>query len=189
VIAQRLYRVRNKPTLKREPISIVVMEGRHCLVAQPCVVAPGLFVSLAMLSHNDMLALAATLGEPTVADRAWHWSIRDAASTRVLALTVSTEVDLGDGAMGTVVSAQTHQGYLELHDVTAVLTIEPDEVMFISKRGDTFSSLVVGTSCTCSLFSNIRMSLVSADFAALHPAVLMAAMQLSLAESLLEQRS
>jgi hypothetical protein len=33
------------------------------------------------------------------------------------------------------------------------------------------------------------MSLVSADFAALHPAVLMAAMQLSLAESLLEQRS
>ena len=146
------------------------------------------FVSLGMLTHQDMQAITQTLGEATVADNVWSWNIRDVASTRVLALSVHTDADLGDGSRGTIVSAHTHQGYLELHGVTAYLCIEPDEVMFISRRGDTFSSLVVGTSCTCSLFSSVRADLVTQDLASLHPASLMAAMQLSIAESFLEQR-
>ena len=140
-----------------------------------------------MLTPADMPIISSTLGEPARGEDTWHWSIRDATSQRMLALTVSMNVNLGD-TVGTVVSAQTQQGYLELHGVTTYLCIEPDEVMFISKRGDTFSSLVVGTSCTCSLFSNVRLDLIAADLATLHPAVLMAAMQLSLAESMLEQR-
>jgi hypothetical protein len=85
-----------------------------------------------------------------------------------------------------VVSAQTPQGYLELHDVTAYLCIEPDEVMFIAKREDRFSSLVVGQAGTCSLFSNIDPSIIKADLTEIDPTLLMAAMQLSLAEMLLE---
>jgi hypothetical protein len=103
----------------------------------------------------------------------------------VLAVTVSTGVDLGDGPT-TIVSAQTHQGYVELHDVTGLLPIEPDEVMFIAKRDDRFSSLVVGASGTCSQFANIRPSLLRADLNDLNPAALMAALQLSLAENIIE---
>ncbi|HRK05432.1 MAG TPA: hypothetical protein PLW14_10080 [Chlorobiota bacterium] len=115
----------------------------------------------------------------------WFWNLRDETSGRVLALTVSTTVDMGAGPE-TIVSAQTHQGYVELHGVTACMVIEPDEVMFVTKRDDTFSSLVVGKTCTCSQFANIRASLIRTDLTAVDPAALMAAMQLSLAESLLE---
>jgi hypothetical protein len=139
------------------------------------------------LTQKDIDVIAAVLGAPTPAgDGSWFWNIHDAATHRVLALTVNTDVDLGEGHKGVLVSAQTHQGYLELHDVTNYLCIEPDEVMFLSKRDDSFSSLVVGRSCTCSLFSNIRASVLRADLTELDPSVLMAAMQLSLAESLLE---
>lgn len=136
---------------------------------------------------QDITVMAGVLGATEQVDAtSWFWNIRDAATGRVLALTVSIDVDLGGGQRGTLVSAQTQQGYLELHGVHAYLCIEPDEVMFIARRDEGFSSLVVGKSCTCSLFANIRASLVRSDLTELDPNVLMAAMQLSLAESLLE---
>jgi hypothetical protein len=64
--------------------------------------------------------------------------------------------------------------------------MEPDEVMFIVKHNERFDSMVVGKSGTCSQFGNIRASLLRADLTTLDPSLLMAAMQLSLAEGLLE---
>lgn len=144
-----------------------------------------------MLTQHDIVTIGGVLGTAEqLGEQTWFWNIRDAATGRVLALTISLGVDLGTGTTnGTLVSAQTHQGYLELHDVTAFLCIEPDEVMFITKRDDAFSSLVVGTSCTCSLYANIRASLLKQDLTEVDPSVLMAAMQLSLADSLLESLS
>ena len=138
------------------------------------------------LSPQDIAAITDVLGTPVEsADRAHFWNLRDASTNRVLALTISTvPVEGGEGMV--VVSAQTHQGYVELHDITGYLCIEPDEVMFVAKQGDRFSSLVVGRTCTCSQFGNVQASLIKGDFAELDPALLMAAMQSSLAESLLE---
>lgn len=142
------------------------------------------------LTGQDVETLSGLLGPATEAGpSSWFWNIRHEASGRVLALTISSNVDLGTGTVGVVVSAQTHQGYVELHDVLAMLPVEPDEVMFIARGESTFSSLVVGRSCTCSLFSNIRADVVRTDFAELDPVLLMAAAQLSLAESLLESSS
>jgi hypothetical protein len=136
------------------------------------------------MTQTDIDTCANVLGAPQPAGSgAWLWSLRDDTSGRVLAVTVSTGVDLGDGPT-TIVSAQTHQGYVELHDVTGYLCIEPDEVMFVARRDDRFSSLVVGKTGTCSQFANIRPSLLRADFAELDPAALMAALQLSLAEEI-----
>jgi len=45
--------------------------------------------------------------------------------------------------------------------------------------------LVIGKNSTCSLFSNINKDLIKLNFAELHPAVLMAAMQLSITESVI----
>ncbi len=137
------------------------------------------------LTAQDIGIIENVLGPSQALDaNSWFWNLRD-ASGRVLALTVSI-VEIGTESPTVVASAQTHQGYIELHDVTAYLCIEPDEVMFIAKQADRFTSLVVGKTCTCSQFSNIRASLIKADLTELDPTLLMAAMQLSLAESLLE---
>jgi len=140
-----------------------------------------------ILTANDLTAMTAILGEPERLDeKTLLWNLRDGASGRVLAVTLTSGVQMEGGEESTVVSAQTHQGYVELHDVTAYLCIEPDEVMFIAKRDDRFSSLVVGRTCTCSQFANIRPSLIKADLTSIDPTLLMAAMQLSLAESLID---
>jgi len=91
----------------------------------------------------------------------------------------------GKAPSQTVISVQTHQGYIELHSVTGFVLIEPDEVMFIAKQADKFSGLVVGKTCTCSQFANVSTALLRADFTTLDPSLLMAAMQLSIAEAIL----
>ncbi|MBI2793833.1 MAG: hypothetical protein HYX66_04185 [Ignavibacteria bacterium] len=149
-----------------------------------------------IVTDNDVKVISSVLGDATHTDgRTLLWTIRDSQANITLAITLTWGIELsdGDGASSapsdrsfTVVSAQTSQGYLELHDVTAYLCIEPDEVMFIAKRDDRFSSLVVGQSGTCSQFSNINPSIIKADLTAIDPTLLMAAMQLSLAEMLLE---
>ena len=136
------------------------------------------------LTPQDIEAIEGVLGaSERPDDRTWFWNIRDQSSNRVLALTISI-ADLGKEQPSTIVSAQTYQGYVELHDVTACLCIEPDEVMFIAKQDDRFSSLVVGSTCTCSQFGNIRASLIGRDLTDIDPALLMASMQLSLAEAI-----
>ena len=145
------------------------------------------------LTKQDIDNIAEVLGKPEQPDnKSWFWNLREEKHGRVLALTVS-HVELGEKGTGgqgeevsLVASAQTHQGYVELHDITGYLTIEPDEIMFVAKQGDRFSSLVVGKSCTCSQFGNIQASLLKGDLTELDPALLMAAMQSSLAETLLE---
>jgi len=145
-----------------------------------------------VLSKQDVTAIEAMLGQATMLDEStWFWNLRDANSGRVVALTITntsldTQASEGQGALACVVSAQTFQGYVELHDVTGYLCIEPDEVMFVAKHNDRFDSLVVGKSCTCSQFGNIRAALLAADITTINPSLLMAAMQLSLAEALLE---
>ena len=66
------------------------------------------------------------------------------------------------------------------------LSIEPDEMMFLATHQERFSSLVVGRTGTVSQFANIHASLLRADLTEINPAALLAALQLSLADGLLE---
>ncbi len=85
---------------------------------------------------------------------------------------------------GAVLSAQTVHGYFELHDVDRVVPVEEGEVIFVAEEGSKISGLVVGREATCSLFANVDRSTLSADFTVLEPALLLAAMQLGLAENI-----
>ncbi|MDW8219165.1 MAG: hypothetical protein RML40_01410 [Bacteroidota bacterium] len=102
-----------------------------------------------------------------------------------LTLNLSNNVALGDAKTGALVIVQTQHGYFELHDCTGFLVFEPDELIFISANATHISGLVVGKQCTCSMFTNVRRSNLSADFTELDPRLLMSAMQLSIAELLL----
>ncbi len=141
-----------------------------------------------MLTKDDIGTIASVLGEPeSIGGSAWAWNMRHAESGRILACTVTTGVDVGGGDVASMVSVHTHQGYMELHGVTHCLAVEPDEVMFVAQTTSALSSLIVGKTCTCSVFANVRPSVLKHPITELDPSVLMAAMQMALAESLLEQ--
>ena len=115
------------------------------------------------------------------------WQLSNKQNGQALVLTIYNNVRLGREAEGALISVQTHQGYYELHSCTGFFIVEPDEVIFVSASEHFLSSLVVGSRCTVSSFANIRREILSADFSELDPAVLMSAMQLSLAESILTE--
>ena len=114
------------------------------------------------------------------------WSLSNADTGQSLVMTIYNEVSLGKDTQGNLISVQTQHGYFELHDCTGYMIFEPDEVIFVQYNLGKVSCLIIGKMCNCSLFSNIRRELLNADFAQLDPAVLMAAMQLSLTESILD---
>lgn len=138
-------------------------------------------------SESDIQTITSTLGvEPKQLERSWYFQLTNAQTKQSLALSIHNDVQLGAESNGSIITAQTHHGYFEIHDCTGFVLVEPDEVIFVSDQNGLVSSLVTGKSCTCSLFANIRADIITADFAKLDTSVLMAAMQLSLTESILQ---
>ncbi len=115
----------------------------------------------------------------------WQFRVGTQLSGAPLVLNVHNNVALDDQTTGSLVTAQTQHGYFELHDCSGFVSIEPDEIIFVGGSGEFLSSLVIGSQRTCSLFANIRRSIINADFAKLDATMLMAAMQLSLAEQIM----
>ncbi len=114
--------------------------------------------------------------EQNGAETVWYIGAGGATPSIVLTLT-----SLEDGIV--ILSAQTVHGYFELHNVTRYVPVEPDEVIFVAEEGDRLCGLVVGAGGTCSLFANVHRTTIAADFSTLEPALLLAAMQLGLAEN------
>ncbi len=118
-------------------------------------------------------------------DGGWSWMLHNTESGQSLVISIYNDVNLGNNASGALISVQTQHGYFELHDVSAFLVFEPDEVIFVQADDKRVSSLIIGKLCTCSMYTNINRDILSADFASLDPAVLLSAMQLSLTEVVL----
>jgi hypothetical protein len=137
-------------------------------------------------SADDIRRISEIVDVPTQShDGEYLFSLSNSQTRQSLTLNVSNNVELGDDRRGALVIAQTQHGYFELHDCTAFLVFEPDELIFVSANETHISGLVVGKQCTCSMFTNVRRSNLSADFAEIDPRLLMSAMQLSVAEMLL----
>ncbi|HPI20313.1 MAG TPA: hypothetical protein PKY56_08080 [Candidatus Kapabacteria bacterium] len=117
-------------------------------------------------------------------ENSFSWRLSNPKSHQALSFTIFNEVQLGGDSLGTLISVQTNHGYFELHNCTNYMIFEPEEVIFINQKNEVLSSLIIGKNCTCSLFSNINKHILNADFNTLDPSVLLAAMQLSLTESI-----
>lgn len=134
-----------------------------------------------MILTNDQIGtIARLLGariEQIGADTLLHIGGGSSTTPQVV-MTISA---LANGS--TVLSAQTVHGYFELHNLTRFVPVDPDEVIFVAEEGSRMSGLVVGGTGACSLFANVERSSLSADFATLEPTLLLAAMQLGLAEN------
>ncbi len=132
------------------------------------------------LTAEDIDTVARTLGarrEQNGSETTLYVGAGAAAPSIVLTLNAL------DGG-GVVLSAQTVHGYFELHNVARFVPVDPDEVIFVAEDGDRISGLVVGAAGTCSLFANVDRATLTADFGTLEPALLLAAMQLGLAENM-----
>jgi hypothetical protein len=137
-------------------------------------------------SAEDILSMSAILGAPPhETDGEYLFTLSNPQTRQSLTLNVSNNVDVGDETRAALVIAQTQHGYFELHSCTGFLVFEPDELIFVSEHNDLISGLIVGKQCTCSMFTNVRRSNLSADFTELDPRLLMSAMQLSVAEGVL----
>lgn len=115
------------------------------------------------------------------------WKMINPESRQAQIISIHNSVTYPNGEVGSAIIVQTKHGYFELHQCTGYITFEPDEVIFITEHNQFVSGMVLGKHCTCSMFSPIQKSALSANFTELDPALIMSAMQLSLAEQLLEQ--
>lgn len=137
-----------------------------------------------IFNNDDIEKISQTLGaEPKAYENAWTWNLVNQGYSKPLVFTIYSDIQLGDNTNGSMVSVQTIHGYYELHDIKSFMYFEPDEIIFITHNEQYLSSLIIGKQCTCSLYSNISVKILKSDFADLHPAVLLSAMQLSIAES------
>lgn len=124
-------------------------------------------------------------GSPPDNGQSVMWRLSNPQTRQAQTVTLHNHVTFGRNESGSLVVVQTIHGYFELHRCTGYVIFEPDEVIFVSLTGDFLSSMVVGRQCTCSMFAPIHRDVLSMDFTELDPAILMSAMQLSLAEGVL----
>ena len=77
--------------------------------------------------------------------------------------------------------------FLQLHGCTGYLSSEElGEVIFFARDGRRAAGLVVERGAGASLYANVSEALLSTDFTQLPPEVMMAAVALSMSESLFE---
>lgn len=137
-------------------------------------------------TNSDISSIENILGNvASYIDNSWTWKLKSSETNQTLVFTIYNSAKISSENEGVLISIQTQFGYFELHDCNAYLIFEPDEIIFINSQKDKLSSLVIGKSATCSLFSNIDRGILNTDFSELDPSVLLAAMQLSITETIL----
>ncbi len=125
--------------------------------------------------------------QPSEFEGGYEWNIKNEKTNQKVVLSIYTSAEVGDGTKAPLISVQTTHGYFELHSPDTYMTIEPDEVIFLKTQDDKLTSMTVGGSATCSMFTNINRSIIDTEFSELDPAVLLAAMQLSLTDSVVAE--
>ena len=167
--APRFSALKLRPILSRTFLSIGTSPA--------CPIKPNATVNFTAETLDSIVTLLGARREALGSDTVLY--IESGGPTPAIVLTIAS---LDKGA--SVISAQTIHGYFELHDVDRVVPVETGEVIFVAERDDRISGLVVGKEGTCSLFSNVARATISADFTTLEPPLLLAAMQLGLAENI-----
>lgn len=137
-------------------------------------------------TKNDIENISAMLGTAfDEFDRGWSWKLNNPSTKQSLVFTIYNDAQISDEKPGSLISVQTQHGYFELHDCSSFLLFEPDEIIFVNSNESKVTCLVIGKECNCSMFSNISKDILASDFSEIDSPVLLAAMQLSLTESIL----
>jgi hypothetical protein len=131
-------------------------------------------------SISSILGATAVIGEDV-----YSWTLKNPNTKQTLVFSIYVNIENEAGETGNIISAQNNQGYFELHNCTHFLLFEPDEVIFLEAGESSLSSLIIGRESSVSMFANIDRRILKTDITALPAPLLLAAMQLSLADSML----
>lgn len=140
-------------------------------------------------SADDLSRISQVLDVPFHSDGGLHrFELRDAETGRKLSLEIRTGLEmpatLADQP-GNLVSVYAPASFLQLQGCTGFLASqELGEVIFFARRGGATSGLVVEREAGCSLYAHVDERLLSTDFTALPPELVMSSVALSMAETL-----
>lgn len=102
-----------------------------------------------------------------------------------ISLEIYFDITLGK-EQGNLITVSSPLAYLQLHHCTGFVVSEYlGEVTFVGENGGRLSGLTVEKNGGCSLYANVDSSILSGDFTALGPEIMLSSVALSLAEEVL----
>lgn len=117
-----------------------------------------------------------------------RFEIKPRDPQRKLALEIYPGIPIGK-AHGNLVSVYTPTAHLQLHFCSGFVISELlNEVTFIGEHDGKMSGLIIEKEGGCSLYANVDRSILSGDFTALGPEIMLSGIALSLTEPLFEEK-
>lgn len=114
-----------------------------------------------------------------------RFEIKSEDLRRKLALEIYSDIDIGH-RKGNLISVYTAAAHLQLHFCTGyVISKMLGEITFVGEADGKLSGLTIEREGGCSLYANVDRKILSGDFTALGPEVMLSGIALSLTESIL----
>ena len=117
----------------------------------------------------------------------YRLTIENSEKTRKLALEIYPDIKIGEN-YGNLISVYTENTHLQLHFCTGyVVSKMLEEVTFFCEKHGKVSGLIVEKEAGCSMYSNVDRAVLSGDFSAMGPEVMLSGIALSLTEHIIDQ--
>lgn len=136
-------------------------------------------------SEENISAISRVLdSKPKKNGNVYRYEIKHTESGRKIALEIHMGLNAGNSRMN-LISVYTQDTFLQLHNCTAFVASDMlQQVTFFGKNGNIISGLIVEKEAGCSLYANVKESLIQGDFTELPHEVMMCSVALSLTESI-----
>ncbi len=142
-------------------------------------------------SKDQIAEIASALGTKKVTQDAESFRIRvgEEGSDESLSLVIYPKTKLGK-KRGALVVAYAHGAHLQVHNCSAyVVSKELGEVTFVTENDGQLSGMVVESSGFCSLYAALNRDLITGDFTQLGVEAMLSGVALSLAESVIDEKT
>jgi hypothetical protein len=117
----------------------------------------------------------------------YRYELENKSLNRKLALEIYPNIHIGQ-RRGNLISVYTPTAHLQLHFCTGyVVSKLLGEITFVAEADGKLSGLTVEREGGCSLYANVDRQILSGDFTALGPEVMLSGIALSLTENILPQ--
>ena len=132
-----------------------------------------------LIDKNSITKIEEFFGNKVAFDgESYSFKVKSIKSNSILGIDIFTEENNEN-----LVSVYTDNSHLQLQNCSGFIISEMlEEVIFISEAGDYISGLIISKQGDCSLYSNVRKSLLNKDFMNLSSEKLLSAVALSVTE-------
>lgn len=141
-------------------------------------------------TKSDLEIIAKILhASPIVENDEIRFELRNPQNGFTLSLTIYQNVPFNDHLI-TIISALTPSGMYQLHNCTAYIPFEEEEIIFVSHPDQShpyLSTMTIGKNASCSVFATCHTALLHTSFEKLDERLLLAAMQLALIDAFLKE--